>query len=423
MPTPFPSIVLRALIGIVLPAALLCGCGEVLEPGQWGTFRYFNQLSGETPMRLVPPLSDRDGNVYVLHGNEGWLGGTVFVGHHLGGWSGGCQLHTSGIAEGTVKGLLGTGQDQAWWWSGITLGKVSGETGMCQRIIRYDPISQAEVNVLAAVPWIEETPSRTTLLAMVQSYTDDHPYIVVVDLALDRYTEYRSYDPDGHSDLYVLGTGGSDQLHRGYIVTTYLRSGNRVVEAVVLDETGETVATVPIDLTLPAELAADIDQYAVQGFLQVSDGGLVAGLLGDGRVLVFNEERGGPKTIEAFTPRGLAKYDGRLWVTGEQGGEPVAAELDDGGSLGGPSTFSAAKQAARSLEGSITVVDERTDPSEDRSWDDARTALSTYPMVTPYPLDVYTTGSTGWLVAGPTYAGPNEEMNAVAFAPLGIELP
>jgi hypothetical protein len=44
-------------------------------------------------------------------------------------------------------------------------------------------------------------------------------------------------------------------------------------------------------------------------------------------------------------------------------------------------------------------------------------------LITPWPLDGYTRWSTGWLVAGPDFASGVEPVTAVAFAPVGLQLP
>jgi len=413
---------LLPLLGAAFAIAWLGGCSDI-PAGEWGNFRYFGQLAGETPMRLIPPLTDRDGNVYVLHGRDAnpttgeFTGGTVYVGHHLGGWSAGCYVHKGEDPDEVVHGFVGRAQNRAWFWSGIALAAVSGETGSCSQIIAYDQVSQAELDVIGVVPWVEETPSRTTLIALVQSHSDSNPFIVVIDLDQNQYTDYREYDPDGGSDIVVVGTGASARFKQGYVVMSYAAGSGRYSEVLILDKYGDSVGTVPLDL------GHEVEEYSIQGFLQVSDGGLVAGVTDAGQLLVFNEVSGGLQNVDAFTPVGLLLHDGMLWVTGTSSGDPVIARLDDAGNLGSPQTFSTAKAAASALERGVIVVDERSDPSRERQWDDARTAISSHPLLTPHPIDRYTNNSAGWVVAGPGYSGPYEDMTSVAFAPVGVAVP
>ena len=41
------------------------GCTPSLSEGQWGTFRYFGEIRGEPPMRLLPPIPiERDMSMF-----------------------------------------------------------------------------------------------------------------------------------------------------------------------------------------------------------------------------------------------------------------------------------------------------------------------------------------------------------------------
>lgn len=394
--------------------ALLCGCTDLLAPGQWGTPRYFAEIPGTTPLRLHPPRSDREGNVYVVHGDRERTENLIYVGHHDGGWSGGCSEHRG---EFGVHGIVGSDADRAWLWSGDLLVEVSGTTGACDEILSHDPTTGTQLDFLAVVPWIVDTPSRTTLLALIQGPTDPHPFHVVVDLDNRDYFDLSGFEPEDAEDLRVLGTGADPDRDRGYIVVSYLAGAGRRTEALALDREGVLVGRIELDL--PDDLAA----YAILGFLQPNDAGLMAGLLEDGRLLVFNDNSGGPKNVDGLTPGGMLRHEGTLWVSGTDGGDPVVARLGDGGDLGGAERFDTARTADGGLGGNLEVMDERSDPSRFRSWDDARSAMSTQSLISPYPLDVYTTASTGWLIAGPGYSTGIEGMTAVAYAPVGLAVP
>ena len=404
-------VVAAAALAVLLAAT---GCGEMLAPGEWGTFRYFGQLGGETPMRLVPPISDRDGNVYVLYGHLQWQGSSLYVGHHLGGWTGGCELHKGELQE--LHGFVGTATDRAWWWSGFALGAVSGETGSCHQILAYDPTTGVELDVHAAIPWVDETPTHTTMLALIKAPVDDSYFHAVVDLDVEQYTFVRPFEPDGAADLMIIGTGADADAREGYLVVSYNTGGNPRMEAIYLDVDGEEIDRVPISFD------GEITSYMVQGSLQRSDGGLVAGLLADGRLLIFNDKGGGPKSA-GFAVEGLVEYGGVLFATGMQGGDPVYAEIQDSGSIKEPRTWTTAETAEENLRGSVDVLDERSDPSRNRDWADARSAMGTYPLLSPHRLDNYTNASTGWLIAGPGYSATPEAMTAVAFAPVGLSVP
>ena len=75
---------------------LLGGCIQYLGPGEIGTGRYFWEIEGDDPLPVLPPISDRDGNVYILAGSLNQPDVEVFVGHAGGGGSAGCDLDDKG---------------------------------------------------------------------------------------------------------------------------------------------------------------------------------------------------------------------------------------------------------------------------------------------------------------------------------------
>ena len=96
----------RSVLVLVLG---LTGCIDYLEPGEVGAVRYFGEVRstpGE-PLPLLPPISDRDGNYYVLSGARDLRQVTVFTGQAGGGWSSGCGLH-KGDDRGTRRTIIGT---------------------------------------------------------------------------------------------------------------------------------------------------------------------------------------------------------------------------------------------------------------------------------------------------------------------------
>ena len=126
----------------ILLLLALAGCVEPLSEGEWGGFRYFGEIRGEPPMRLLPPMTDREGNVYVLYGDtDGGEDTIVYTGSPSGDWSGGCTAHR-GI-EG-LRGFVGRSDDRMWYWSGDALVAVDGRTGSCHELLGRDPVSLTE---------------------------------------------------------------------------------------------------------------------------------------------------------------------------------------------------------------------------------------------------------------------------------------
>src|SRR5947209_5564896 len=80
---------------IALGAAALalgaCSSG-VLRPGEWGTLRYFGEVQGTAPLRLYPPMTDKNGDAFVLYGAPDRPEALVYVGGKSGGWSHNCHL-------------------------------------------------------------------------------------------------------------------------------------------------------------------------------------------------------------------------------------------------------------------------------------------------------------------------------------------
>jgi len=397
----------------LLLSALLSGCAADLAPGEWGTFRYFGEVQGEPPMRLIPPISDRDGNVYVLYGNRDRAESAVYVGSSLGGWSGGCQAHRGTFG---VHGFVGRATSRAWFWSGDALAVADGDTGSCREVLSTDPVTGTTLTFLGVAPQVYETPSRTRLLAMVRGATDDIPYYVRIDLDEESYLDPKPFSPADAQDILVLGTGADPVTRQGIFVVTYL-SGGRQVVAQFVDEGGNLGRSASIDLGGAPEA------YSIQGFVQVSDAGLAAALLTDGSLLIFNDQSGGLKPVVGFDPVGIVRWDGELFVTGLQEGLPVAAKLDGNGTLGSVQAWTTSQAASGALSGGVNVVDERSNPSRSASWPESRSAIGSWPFLSPHPLDVYTTTSTGWLVAGPGYSVTTEPVTAVAFAPVGFAIP
>ena len=116
----------------------------------------------QEPLVLLPPTTDRDGNIYILH-EQVTKDAVIYVGDPYGGWSRGCppgeDPHPTLRRLTPVHGFLGTSQDMAWFWAGDALVQVSGTTGECKQVIDKDPLTLTDLRVIAATPAIHETPA------------------------------------------------------------------------------------------------------------------------------------------------------------------------------------------------------------------------------------------------------------------------
>jgi hypothetical protein len=363
-------------------------------------------------MNLLPPATDRFGNVYVLFGDRARTDTTVWVGHTDGGWSGGCSAHRGSFG---IHGFVGRTDERMWYWAGNSLVEVRGSLGSCSEVLPSDPVSSAEMYFEAVVPWVRETPTRSTIITLIKSINDARPYLTLIDIEEQIYTEVQPFEPTNAKDVTVIGTGANPDRFEAYIVVTYTQNGSTVSEVMVIDGFGNITDRISL------QNDASLDEWAVVGFLQGADNGLVAGMLETGEILIFNGAGGGVSSVNSFDAVGIHEEDGMLYVTGMGGNDPVIAPISSSGVVGNPIIWTAAKSAAQGLSGAISVVDERNSPMRNTTWEEPESAISTWPLVTPYPLDDYVDGATGWLVAGPWYTSI-ERMTSVAFAPVGYSV-
>ena len=432
---------------LLAATAMTVGCqAGTLESGDWGTLRYFGELTGSPEARLdeddsdlrlelIPPTSDRDGNVYVMYedinGNS-----IVYVGHALSGWSKGCPageepLPHATATEAQVHGFLGTSDSKAWYWTGDALAQVNGKTGECKQILDKDPLTVTDLRVVAAVPYVHETPARRTLTAWVQGVNDAYnrlpPYQVVVDLDLRRYVAYNAFEPEDATCVDVLGIGSNDEQEEGVIVVAYNFDGNRRVEARTINAQGDTVGIAPIvmsnsDLYVCSDSGNETPEPKIIGQLQANDDGVYAGLLSNGQMLAFNEEGGSSRTLPNFEAQGMIKKNGDLWISGVADGRPVLGKVQPSGSVETVIRWESSELAAQGLQGEVSVLDQRYQPAEPIAWDSPVTAMGEWPFISPYPIDEYAIDTTGWLVAGPSFESTLTR-TAVAFGPVGITVP
>jgi hypothetical protein len=411
---------MHRMVVMTLVAALLsaAGCIEYLEPGEHGTPRYFGEIKGEAPLNLFPPIADREGNVYVLFGSaDSGLELTAYVGQTNGSWTALCQIH-KGVDRG-VHGWVGRTATRAWYWSGDALVEMSGPTGSCSPVLDQDPTTAANLRFRGISPHVRETPSRTTLVALVQSAVDRVPFFAVVDLNLARFAQLRSFEPAAATEVEVVGTGADPDSGTSFMVVRYLLAEQVIVEAIFLDREARELARVSI------ANADEVREDDIQGFLQSRGGDLVAGLLADGRTIAFDRSRGEIRAVDSFVPVGVHRWDNELWLAGVGGGRPVVASIGGDGSIGAPLVWGASETAAQSLAPGIQVLDERNDPRVLLSWSQARSAIGQFPFLSPHSPHRYAIDTTAWLIAGPAFniGGGGEIRTSVALAPVGIDYP
>jgi hypothetical protein len=433
---------------ILIPALVTVGGCEsgLLEPGEWGRLRYFGELTGvptvrgtddtqDIPLALIPPVSDRQGNVYVLYEDPDG-DSVVYVGNARKGWSPGCQAYENDLPHDSadttnIHGFLGTSEETAWFWAGDALVEVSGKTGQCHQILDTDPLTVTDLRVVAAVPYIHDTPARRTMTAWVQGVNDAYvrnpPFQVVVDLDLGRYVAYSEFQPSDASCLDILGVGSNAVTQEGAIVVAYNRDGERHVEARIINTSGNTTNVIPLTIDDSDFYLCEVDdtepsEPKVLGQLQSNDAGVYAGLLDNGQLLAFNPSGGSSRDLPDFDAQGLVQFNGELWVSGVAQDKPVVGRIQTSGNVEEVRQWTASERAAFNLIGTVEILDQRYQPSEPDTWKNPVTAIGSWPFISPYPLDVYAIETTGWLVAGPSFESTMTQ-TAVAFGPVGVTVP
>jgi hypothetical protein len=409
---------LRGVLAFTLVAAGSSGCIEYLEPGDLGTPRYFAEVRGDVPLRMTPPLSDREGNVYVPYGDKSYLYPKIYVGHLGGGWTGKCVEHR-GDASG-FNGWIGRGSNRAWYWSGHSIVEISGKTGGCEQILARDPSTRATLEHLAVVPMVKESPSRTSTVSLLTSAGDPRAFLVRVDLVRNRYFNATAFEPADATDLVVLGTGADPDRSIGFILLKYQQAGATRVEALYVDPEASVIDRV----TIPG--ADGLGPYSVSGYLASVDGDLVVGLLETGELLAFNRD-GGAQVVDAGEipqPVGVHRWGRRLYLVGLGAGGPEIAPIDRSGRPGAAQPWEASLSAAAALDGAdVLVLDDRSQPMQRATWPSPASAIGPYPFLSPHSPEQYAVDTTGWVLAGPSYVAGGEQITAVAFAPIGIRYP
>lgn len=413
--------VLSALgaVGALGGALVLGSCSPNLDVGEVGKLRYAGRVKGEVPLNILPPVADMSGNVYVLNGAPLLAETHAFVGFAGGGWSGTCSL-TKGDVYG-AHGWAGFAQSRQWYWSGGALVSVSGADGTCHAVLDKDPATGAELFFQAVLPAVRNLSERATLVALVQTPTDPTPFSVVVDLDAEFMTNVSAFEPADAENVAVIGVGGDRTRELGLVLVQYQQGGKPHLELRSYDNQATFFEQTRID-------GGPFAPYAVQGYLQIDDAGLVAGLLaaaeGEGTFSLLTAEGGSGSItpITNMTPAGVHLWNGELWLVGVSDDKPVIAPIGRG-RIGSPSRWDASLAVAGSFGGATTVRDDRSLPSRTTTWNDVRTATGAFPFLSAHALTKHADGTTLWTFAGPVVRGAGLPQTAFATAPVGVSYP
>lgn len=401
--------------------AIAAACESPPAPGELGTLRLAGRVPGATPLNLLPPVSDRAGNVYVLYGGPEVPETIVFAAKNGGGWTTGCRL-TKGDGHG-AHGWVGFDEERQWYWSGDALVSVSAKTGDCHAVLDRDPGTDTSLLFRGVVPYVRDAPSQRSLVAIVQSPADLLPFSARVDLEAEILTNIVPFEPREARDVKVLGVGADRRTGEGVALFQFTVGTEIRTEARFFDSSARPIAT--------SRLALDAaPAYAVRGFLQVSESGLYAGLVpsgppggGGGALVAFDKNGGRVIPVDRMAPVGVHTWEGQLWLVGTAEGRPVISRLDDRGGPGGVQVWTASERAAASMQGPLDVNDDRSLPSTTTSFASPKTAMGAFPFLHPHALAQHATGTTLWLVAGPSFDTGGAKVTAFAMAPIGVSYP
>lgn len=416
---------------LLAAAASLVSCGHTLADGEIGTPRVIGFVRGAPPdVQVLAPTGDRTGNIYVLSGVRDNPDLTVFVGRAGGGFSSGCRVNKGdsfgphgwvGFASATRDPGSGavdvTRIDRQWYWAGSALVRVTS-LGDCRRVLDRDPSTGSDLLFDAVIPWVNDTSSSTTAIALVRATAEALPFTVIVDLNANIFTTPRAFEPPSARKVTIHGVGGSSSLREGFVLLTYEDGGASHTEMRFYDAEGAIVSIAPI-----AGVGDPLPLYGVRGYLSANDNGLVAGLLSDGRLVFADHGRGrvdqSPSSME---PVGVHAWNGALSLVGMSGGRPVVATINDDGGVSAPQSWAASEAILGSLGDAIEATDDRAPPRHTVTLAPAR-STGRAPLVTEHSPFHYADGMTLITIAGPSIGAVDAAFSLVAVAPVGFSYP
>jgi hypothetical protein len=402
---------------------LQVGCIDYLDAGELGQFRYFGDVRGAAPLRFSAPISDREGNAYILFGDH-ISEITAFVGQGGGGWSGGCTLHEN--ATRGQHGWIGRAQERAWYWSGDALVGIDGRTGGCREILDRDPFSLADIGFKSVIPWVKETPSRTTAVGMVRSPSDRVPFYILVDLDVGVYTDVHEFVPRGASNVLSLGVGANPSEETGFQVVRYeIGEGEVRVEGRFIDLHPDAWSDRDRVVTDVVNISGleDYEEDAVVGFMQQNPTGWVAGVTEMGEVFTFDRNGGRVRDTGTLQPVGVHRWDDEVYVVGIGNGRPAISRMGTNGELEPAQLWESSERTARALQSSLRIMDDRIRPVRFVTWSNPAQAVGDFPFLHPHSPHLYGLDTSLLLLAGPSYTTAGESFTSVALGPVGLSYP
>lgn len=387
-------------------SASAISCGPTLGSGAAGTFRFIARVKGTPPLAIIPPVSDRQGNVYTAYGALDLRETEVFVSAAAGGSVQSCAS-TKGDAYGQ-HGFVGFGDDRVWYWSGDALVVVLAAGG-CRAILNTDPHTNSDLQFKAVLPFVRVTSTRSSLVALVKSPTDLAPFSALIDLERGIMSNVTALS----GTIDVVGVGAE----RDGDARVALLSRDGKMEADFFDEDAYFTGSAPVSGTVPPE-------YGVVGALRRNAAGTWAGLTSSGALLVFNRSGGGEMAFDASVkPVGVHLWKEALWLVGTNGTRPVVVPLDDSGRPGQVFAWDASAATAATVSGALLVNDDRSYPVRQVTWTNVVSAVGAKPFLGPFSPWPNTPDSSLVVIAGPTSTEGSRSVTSIAIASVGLTYP
>ena len=392
-------------------ALLACftGCIEAIPSGEAGLARRVDIMRGPT-VAVVPPITDLNGDVFVVTGTVDLAGavepGKVHIGRANGGWihSGNLGLSVDLVA----RGWIGVIEDRAWLWTREQIFEFPANDFNPELQLRSyswldtDPQSGADLKFEAIAPFIDRSISAARALAIVTTATEPRAFLSTLDL--------------GHGQERFARILGSMPIEGGMQA---LGCGNAGDSAAFLlgNDTSAVLLFANAD-GLVGQAAVTGVPAAVRGTIGVGKDGSVAAVLADGHVLVGNRSAVRVQAPPIQVRGSVTDDDGNLWLTAI--GPRLVPVV--GGQLGIPLDWTSAAAADAVIQAGIDVVDERVSSRVSLRWN-AHNVLGDATLVAEQPSLPYAVGVRGWLVGDAPIDRGGILYNDVAFVPLGVTFP
>ena len=406
----------RVCAGGFVAALLGVACVPSLEEGTLGLPRVVGSVRGKPPLEVIAPTSDRSGNLYILAGSKARPDLQLFVGQAGGGFVSGCRL-TKDDTIG-VHGWVGRAQERSWYWSGRALVAVNGRTGDCKRVLDRDPSTGSDLSFRAVLPWVSDTPSLTSVVALVDTPTDATPFTVRVDLNAGIYTTPRPFEPAFAREVVIHGVGAHLESKTGVALLGFKVGPEVRTEVRFFGPDGESLASGPVSG------GGTLTPYSVRGFLAFSKDGFGAGVLNDKRIVVFSRAGGQVRaSLPDFDAVGAHSRSGNVFLAGTSPRGAAIVRLGPDGAFGPVEPYTASARAGATLSGPVEVTDDRAPPRRAMTFDAPKNAIGPFPFVGEHSPDAYSDNATLLLIGGATYGEGANVFTQIAVAPYGYEAP